>query len=99
MLFMKDKANFETVKKGKYVGLGGRSVTVEGAKGHSNAYVIRESVSGIHKKGGYAAMGMMHFSQKEHSSPSSSCYEHLYLESKKHVIIGSTTTSSNGVTG
>jgi hypothetical protein len=84
IFFMKDKENFAKVKKGVYVGLEGRSVTVEGTRAHSDEYVRRESVSGIHKKGGYAAMGMSHFSNmKDSHAPSSSCYEHLYEETKK----------------
>lgn len=83
ILFMKDATNFEKVKKGKYIGLAGRSVTVEGTRGKSNRYVKRESVSGIHKKGGYAAMGMTHFSTKVHDAPTSSCHEHLFQQTKK----------------
>jgi hypothetical protein len=109
MIFMKDddkNHTFDKVKKGKYVGVVGRSVTVEGTRGHSQEFVKRESVTGIHKKGGYAAMGMSHFSKSDIHAPSSSCYEHLYKETKKllnqqrleaadwHKTSSSTTTST-----
>lgn len=82
MIFRNDKVN-EKVTKGKYVGWDGRSVTVEGVRGQAHVYVIRESVNGIHKKGGYVAMGMNHFSSTQKSAPTDSCYEHLYKETKK----------------
>ena len=82
MIFRNDKVN-ENVERGKYFGWENRSVTVEGARGQSNDYVIRESVNGIHKKGGYTAMGMNHFSNGQNSAPTDSCYEHLYKETKK----------------
>ena len=81
MIFRNDKVN-EKVKRGKYFGWDGRSITVEGARGHSHTYVRRESVSGIHKRGGYTAMGMKHFSDSRISAPTDSCYEHLYKQTK-----------------
>lgn len=84
-LFMKDKENFNRVTKGKYTGLAGRSVTIEGSKGKSFPWVKRESVSGIHKRGGYAAMGMKHFGKKDAEAPSDSCYEYLYKHVRKEL--------------
>lgn len=89
MNFMKDgkKLFKKGVKRGKYIGVAGRSVTVVGSKGKATEYVRRESVSGIDKRGGYVAMGMQHFSGKKgrDQAPTSSCYEHLYKETKKLV--------------
>ena len=84
MIFRNDKVK-EKVQRGKYYGWDGRSITVEGARGQSNDYVIRESVNGIHKKGGYTAMGMKHFSDSRIAAPTDSCYEHLYQQTKKMV--------------
>ena len=76
--FMGNNETFSQVKPGTYVGINGRSVTAKGSKGHSTEFVIRESVKGIHKKGGYAAMGMRHFSSPGNPDPTDSCYEALY---------------------
>ena len=83
ILFMKDKENFQLVQKGKFQGLAGRSVTIEGIKGKAFHWVKRESISGIHKKGGYAAMEMQHFGNKDLQAPADSCYEHLYKQVHK----------------
>jgi hypothetical protein len=69
---------YNKVKKGKYVGVGNRSITIGGGRGASLAFVERESVKGIHKKGGFAAMGMTHFSRTKNKKLKISCFEHLY---------------------
>jgi hypothetical protein len=76
------KVEEEKVKAGKYTGVGNKTVTVVGRKGHAKEYIIRGSVSGIHKKGGYVAMGMLHFSSKDKSAPRDSCYEYLHSVAK-----------------
>jgi len=76
MSFLKIKE--EKIKEGKYVGVGNKTLTVVGKKGHANDYILRESASGIQKKGGYFAMGMVHFASKDKTAPTESCYEFLH---------------------
>jgi hypothetical protein len=72
------------VKKGYYVGVGNRSITIEGGRGGaSEAFVQRESVRGIHKTGGFTAMGMTHFSRAKNRNLKISCFEHLYNEEEE----------------
>jgi hypothetical protein len=89
MIFRNDKVN-EKVERGKYYGWDGRSVTVEGARGYS--------VNGIHKKGGYVAMGMKHFSDNRISATNDSCYEHLYKQTKMMGMANTSTTATTTTT-
>jgi hypothetical protein len=73
----------EQVKAGKYTGIANKTVTVAGRKGHGKEYVIRTAVSGIHKMGGYFAMGMKHFSSNDDQKPTDSCYEYLHKIAKE----------------
>ncbi len=77
MLFMKDTANYETVKAGTYQGIDGSHITVVGSRKKSHRWIIRESISG--KRSHYAAMNMTHFNDEKHELKDS-CYEHMYKQ-------------------
>lgn len=81
MKFLKDDTK-EKVGAGTYTGVDGWTIRVDGNRVNTNKWVQRESVSGIHKKGGYAAMGMKHFGSDKGSSHLS-CVEHLSNEYQK----------------
>jgi mannosyltransferase OCH1-like enzyme len=74
----KEDHDYGRVRKGKYVGVGGRSVTVAGSKVTSWQIVNRGSVSGNAKIGGYKKMGMRHFSDIAKKKFNESCFVHLY---------------------
>lgn len=84
MNFMKDES-LEKIQAKKYIGADGWSVTVGGKRGSSQQWIERESVSGIHKKGGYAAMGMTHFGSETGGPRGVSCFEHLSNEYQKRI--------------
>lgn len=71
------------VKAGVYRDAGDKTVTVAGRKGRGKEYIVRESVHGIHKKGGYFAMGMKHFSEGSKTATTQSCYEYLHEVAKR----------------
>jgi hypothetical protein len=81
------KVDDDKVKAGKYIGVGNKTVTVVGRKGHAKEYIIRGSVSGVQKRKGYEAMGMSHFSSKHNHAPSDSCYEFLHRVAKEQLRI------------
>eukprot|EP00934_Nitzschia_sp_Nitz4_P001554 Nitzschia sp. Nitz4//scaffold28_size193895//140111//141431//NITZ4_001677-RA/size193895-augustus-gene-0.312-mRNA-1//-1//CDS//3329546018//1554//frame0 len=83
MRFMKANEGYDKVKKGRYVGLDGRSVTVMGSQGSTESWIRREAVQGIHKIGGYTAMGMTHFARAT-TKTKDSCFELLYKETLKY---------------
>jgi mannosyltransferase OCH1-like enzyme len=73
-----DTDEHEHVTKGKYVGVGNRSVTVAGSKVASWQIVIRGSMTGNDKIGGYHQMDMRHFSKMAKKKFNESCLVHLY---------------------
>ena len=81
----------QQVTAGTHVGMGNKTVTVVGRMGHAKDYVIRGSISRVHKREGYAAMGMAHFSSKKQSNhaPSDSCYEFLHRVAKEQLWLQS----------
>ena len=76
MIFMKNLADFQTVKAGRYTGMDGRTVTVAGNRRRSNKWVQRESLE--NKRLDYEAMNMTHFGASKNLKFKESCYEYLY---------------------
>jgi hypothetical protein len=66
----------------RYIGVGNRSVTIQGKPRTTNNWIHRESLHPLLKKQAYQAMEMKHFSWIHRKGPGEkwniSCHEHVY---------------------